>query len=167
MKRWVLIAGLLTVLWMLLQGTFTSLESVVGGAIAGLILGFIAIFPFRRMYAQETDAVSFLRRVPLFFVYMVIFLKDVLIANIQVARIVVSPSLPIDPRVVEIPLRVESDLAITTIANSITLTPGTLTMDYNEEKNALYVHSISGADIVEPIRVWEDYALRIFEGDNT
>ncbi|RLM31505.1 Na+/H+ antiporter subunit E, partial [Haloarcula sp. Atlit-120R] len=51
-------------------------------------------------------------------------------------------------------------------ANSITLTPGTLTMDYDDDTNTLYVHSIDGSDldgILEPIRRWEDYALVIFD----
>jgi len=68
--------------------------------------------------------------------------------------------------VIEFPLRVETDLAITTIANSITLTPGTLTMDHDDGRNALYVHTIDGRDpeaVVEPIRQWEDYALVIFD----
>jgi multicomponent Na+:H+ antiporter subunit E len=67
---------------------------------------------------------------------------------------------------VVVPLRVQTDGAITTIANSITLTPGTITMDYDEETNALYVHSIDATDmddIVDPIRTWEDYALVIFD----
>lgn len=74
--------------------------------------------------------------------------------------------MPINPDVLEVPLRVETDLAITTIANSITLTPGTLTMDYDEERNALYVHAIDGRDrdsVVDPIRTWEDLALRMFD----
>jgi len=68
--------------------------------------------------------------------------------------------------VIEFPLRVETDLAITTIANSITLTPGTLTMDHDDDRNALYVHTIDGRDpeaVVAPIRQWEDYALVIFD----
>jgi multicomponent Na+:H+ antiporter subunit E len=65
-----------------------------------------------------------------------------------------------------VPLRVETDLGVTTIANSITLTPGTLTLDYDPERNALYVHVIDGGKIdgvVGPIRTWEDHALRVFD----
>ena len=79
---------------------------------------------------------------------------------------VLAPSMPIEPDVIEVPLRVETDLAITTIANSITLTPGTLTIDYDADRNSLFVHAIDGRDhdaITDPIRTWEDYALRIFD----
>jgi multicomponent Na+:H+ antiporter subunit E len=72
----------------------------------------------------------------------------------------------IEPQVILIPLRVETDFGITTIANSITITPGTITMDHDPDENALYVHAIDGRDvdaIVDPIRDWEDYALRIFD----
>ena len=75
--------------------------------------------------------------------------------------------MPIRPDVIAIPLRVESDAAVTTIANSITLTPGTLTMDHDAATNTLYVHAIAAKDresVVSPIRTWEDYALVIFEG---
>jgi multicomponent Na+:H+ antiporter subunit E len=98
--------------------------------------------------------------------YLVSFVWELLTANLAVAYQVLAPSLPIEPAVVEVPLRVETDLAITTIANSITLTPGTLTMDYDSEANSLYVHTIDGRDrdaIVAPIRAWEDLALRIFD----
>jgi multicomponent Na+:H+ antiporter subunit E len=72
----------------------------------------------------------------------------------------------INPDVVVVPLRVQTDAAITTIANSITLTPGTLTMDYDDETNTLYVHGITGRNreaVLDPIRTWEDYALVIFD----
>jgi len=98
--------------------------------------------------------------------YAAAFLYDLLTANVDVARRVLAPSMPIEPRVIEVPLRVETPFAITTIANSITLTPGTLSMDYDDETNTLYVHAIDGREpeaVVDPIRRWEDYALVIFD----
>ncbi|MFW5903376.1 MAG: Na+/H+ antiporter subunit E, partial [Halolamina sp.] len=106
--------------------------------------------------------------VPAAVVYVVLFVKEVVIANLDVAYRVLSPAMPIRPAVIRLPLRVEKDIAITTIANSITLTPGTLTMDYDEDRNALYVHSLyceDPEDVTAPIRAWEDYALRIFDED--
>jgi multicomponent Na+:H+ antiporter subunit E len=99
--------------------------------------------------------------------YLVLFLWELLTANVDVAYRVLAPSMPIDPDVVEVPLRVQTDSAVTTIANSITLTPGTLTMDYDEETNTLYVHAITGKDdyysVVDPIRAWENLALVVFD----
>jgi multicomponent Na+:H+ antiporter subunit E len=121
---------------------------------------------FRRFYLPDVALGDRLRGSPYAAVYLVLFLWELLTANVDVAYRVLHPSMPIDPDVIEVPLRVETDLAITTIANSITLTPGTLTMDYDEEHNSLYVHALSARDraaVVDPIRTWEDYALLVFD----
>ncbi|MEF8825943.1 MAG: Na+/H+ antiporter subunit E, partial [Halapricum sp.] len=129
-------------------------------------VGMPVAYVFRRFYNTEIDVLGSLAAVPFAVLYVLLFFWELLTANIDVAYRVLSPSMPIEPDIVEVPLRVESDLAVTTIANSISLTPGTLTMDYNDERNALYVHGITGANkqaVLEPIRRWEDYALRIFD----
>jgi multicomponent Na+:H+ antiporter subunit E len=139
---------------------------VLGEFIIGLGFGLPVAYLLRRFYVPEVDIAGVFRAVPYAVVYLLLFFRELLTANIDVAYRVLSPSMPIDPDVVEVPLRVESDIAITTIANSITLTPGTLTMDYDNETNTLYVHSIAADDydaLVGPIRAWEDYALRIFD----
>jgi len=87
------------------------------------------------------------------------------IANIDVALRILNPNLPIKPAIIVVPLRVKKPFSITTIANSITLTPGTLTLDYVEESNSLIVHTIDGSDvesILKTIHIWEEYALNIF-----
>jgi multicomponent Na+:H+ antiporter subunit E len=76
--------------------------------------------------------------------------------------------MPIEPEVMYLPLRVRTDVGVTTIANSITLTPGTVTLDHDPDENALYVHIIDGRhpeEVVEPVRQWEDYALALFDED--
>jgi len=98
--------------------------------------------------------------------YVATFLKELIVANVEVAYRVLAPSMPIEPDVIVLPLRVQSDLAVTAIANSITLTPGTLTMDYDDDRNALFVHAIDCSDpaaVKAPIRRWEEYALVIFD----
>ncbi|MFC6725723.1 Na+/H+ antiporter subunit E, partial [Halobium palmae] len=134
--------------------------------VIGLLVGLPVAFAVRRFYGPSFATARTLRVVPYALLYLAAFLWELLTANVDVARRVISPSMPIDPAVVEVPLRVRSDAAISTIANSITLTPGTLTMDYDAATNTLYVHSIDSSDrdgIFEPIRRWEDYALVIFD----
>jgi len=100
--------------------------------------------------------------------YLPYLLYEIVKANVAVAAVILHPRLPIDPRTTRIEPAVYGSLPLTSLANSITLTPGTLTMDYDEETNTLYVHTISGADreaVVEPIRTWEGYALRCFDED--
>ena len=165
MKRWPLVGVTLAGLWLFVRGVDLTPIRLVEEAIIGLGVGLPVAFVFRRFYNESFDVPRAVGAVPAAVVYAVLFLWELLTANVDVAYRVLHPRMPIEPDVVEIPLRVQSDLAVTTIANSITLTPGTLTMDYDEERNALYVHAINRGDpesVIAPIRRWEDYALRIF-----
>lgn len=166
MKRWPVIGLVLAVLWLFINGTVLTPAGLLGTFLGGLAVGMPVAYVFRRFYTPEINLRGGIAAVPFAVLYVLMFLWELLTANIDVARRVLSPSMPIEPDVVEVPLRVQSDLAVTTIANSITLTPGTLTMDYEDDLNTLYVHGITGANeqaILEPIRRWEDYALIIFD----
>ena len=68
---------------------------------------------------------------------------EILKANVDVARLIVDPRLPIDPRVIEVEGHERSEVGLVTYANSITLTPGTVTVDV--EGNRLQVHALTAA----------------------
>jgi multicomponent Na+:H+ antiporter subunit E len=172
-RKWPLTGVVLAVLWLFVRGVtagpdFTATLSNVGGEfLIGLLVGWPTAYALRRYYADEFAVEGNLRVVPAALAFLGTFLYELLTANVDVAYRVLAPSMPIDPDVVAVPLRVESDVAITTIANSITLTPGTLTMDHDAETNTLYVHAIAAEDlesVLGPIRQWEDSALVVFEG---
>jgi multicomponent Na+:H+ antiporter subunit E len=157
---------LLAVLWLFVRGVALDPMVILGEFLIGLALGLPIAFALRRFYTEQTALARNVRALPYSTLYVAVFLKELLTANVDVAYRVLAPGLKIDPDVVVVPLRVQTDAAITTIANSITLTPGTLTMDYDEETNALYVHGITGRNrqaVLDPIRTWEDYALVIFD----
>jgi multicomponent Na+:H+ antiporter subunit E len=165
-RRWPIFGVVLSVLWIFVRGVALTPVRLAEEFLIGLVVGFPVAFAIRRFYGPETQLDRTLRIAPYAALYLAAFLYELLTANVDVARRVLAPSMPIEPAVVEVPLRVETDLAVTTIANSITLTPGTLTMDYDAETNSLYVHSIDATDpeaVLEPIRRWEDYALVIFD----
>jgi multicomponent Na+:H+ antiporter subunit E len=173
-RRWPVFGVVLAVLWLFVRGVPVdpvsgpggALRDVLGEFLIGLGVGLPVAFVLRRMYRSQVDLRPLPRVIPPALAYVGAFVVELISANFEVAYRVLSPRMPIDPEVVELPLRVESDLGITAIANSITMTPGTLTMDYDENRNTLYVHAIycdDPEDIVAPIRTWEDYALRIFD----
>ncbi|NHN58151.1 MULTISPECIES: Na+/H+ antiporter subunit E [Halorussus] len=165
-RKWPVVGVLLAVLWLFVRGVALDPAAILGEFLIGLGFGLPVAFAFRRFYTERTDLTRNLRALPYAAVYVGLFLKELLTANFDVAYRVLAPGMPIEPDVVVVPLRVETDAAVTTIANSITLTPGTLTMDHDEETNTLYVHGITGRNreaVVEPIRAWEDYALVIFD----
>jgi multicomponent Na+:H+ antiporter subunit E len=165
-KKWPVMGVLLAVLWLFVRGVALDPMAILGEFLIGLALGLPIAFALRRFYTEQTALARNVRALPYSTLYVAVFLKELLTANVDVAYRVLAPGLKIDPDVVVVPLRVQTDAAITTIANSITLTPGTLTMDYDEETNALYVHGIIGRNrqaVLDPIRTWEDYALVIFD----
>ena len=168
LRRWLLATLLLAGLWLFIRGVALDLRIIAGELLIGLVLGGGVAFMLRRLYPGRADLGYGIRAAPYALLYVGAFLSELLVANVDVAYRVLSPSMPIEPAVIYLPLRVSRPVAISTIANSITLTPGTLTMDYDEDANALYVHTINGRDpdgVIEPIRRWEDYALVIFDED--
>jgi multicomponent Na+:H+ antiporter subunit E len=170
MRRWPAIGVALAVLWLFVRGVALTPERLAEEFLIGLAVGTPLAYAFRRFYADEFALAGTARVVPSTVAYLLVFGKELVVANLDVVYRVLAPSLPIEPDVVAVPLRVESDPAITTIANSITLTPGTLTMDYSAETNTLYVHGITGRNresLVSPIRTWEDYALVIFDEERS
>ncbi|WP_280586233.1 Na+/H+ antiporter subunit E [Halorubrum sp. Boch-26] len=161
------IAGLLFgVLWMFVQGPPLAPEPVVGSLLIGLVVGLPTAFVFRRLYGDTIDIPRSVRGVPYALLYALTFVREAIVASLDVTYRVLARSDPVEPEVILIPLRVRTDLGVTTIANSITMTPGSLTLNYDPAENALYVHVIDGSDpedIVDPIRDWENYALVIFD----
>lgn len=165
LRRWLLATLILATIWLFVRGVTLDVRVIVGELLIGIVLGGLISFPLRRLYEGRADISYGIRAAPYAILYIAMFLRELAVANLDVAYRVLAPSMPIEPVVLYIPLRVERPVAISTIANSITLTPGTLTMDYDEDENALFVHTIDGRDpdsVVAPIRRWEDYALVIF-----
>nr|WP_159763170.1 Na+/H+ antiporter subunit E [Halovenus carboxidivorans] len=157
---------LFAVLWVFVAGPKPKPQPVGTTFLVGLGVGLPVAYVFRRLYGEEVDVSQTLSAVPYVFLYVLVFFKEVLIANLDVAYRVLVPDRALEPQVVLVPLRVETALGVTTIANSITITPGTVTLDHDPDENALYVHMIDGRSpeaVVEPIRQWEDYALMIFD----
>ncbi len=95
------------------------------------------------------------------FVYSVWLLRAIVEANVQVARVVLDPRLPIDPAMVRVPTRVASDMEIMLLANSITATPGTITVQAADEENREFViHTlVDPAGVPEAVHEMEDHVL--------
>ncbi|MFC6769177.1 Na+/H+ antiporter subunit E [Natrinema soli] len=167
-RTWPVVGVVFAALWVFVVGQPLTPISLLRGFLAGLVVGLPVAYVFRRLYGKYVDLGRGARALPYAGFYLGAFTRELLRANLDVAYRVLSPGMPIEPEVILVPLRVESDLAITVIANSITITPGTVTLDYDDETNALYVHGVNGRDpeaIAEPIRTWENYALELFDED--
>ena len=118
--------------WVLLSGHLEPLSLVLGAISSALVAA----------ANRGEEALSpMLRAAPRFSLYLLWLLKEIVVANLQVARLVLHPRLPIDPVVVRYDAPPGGDLALTTLANSITLTPGTVTLDV--DGRTLIVHALT------------------------
>jgi multicomponent Na+:H+ antiporter subunit E len=78
---------------------------------------------------------------------LAVFLREFLLSVFRVTRLVLSPRLHMTPAAFRFPLALTDDRQITLLANLITLTPGTLTVDVTEDRSALIVHAIDCPDV--------------------
>lgn len=140
--RWLfphpLLTVLLAVVWILLQNEFSA-----GMALFGVILG-IVITKATAIWWPERPGGMHLGRL---FSYAMIVLWDIIIANIQVAWIVLTkPNAALKPAWIIIPLDLTAPEAITVLAGTITLTPGTVSADLSDEGHSLLVHVLHTED---------------------
>lgn len=138
-KSFALVFFLLLVIWLLLTHPFSSQELVVGVA-AALLISFLPTGASGIMREVRIGPRAIVAAIG----YVFVFLSALIRANLDVAFRVLKPSLPISPGIVRIRTSLRTPLARTLLANSITLTPGTITVEADEE--VFYVHWISVAD---------------------
>ena len=112
------------------------------------------------------NAISLLSRIFWFLCYTLVFLWECIKANIDVAWRVLYPTLPIRPGTLRLRTKLKSDIGLTFLANSITLTPGTTTVDIDKPNGYIYVHILSlkeGRDKPEDRQYVVDRFERILE----
>lgn len=93
-----------------------------------------------------------LRRLGYAVLYVFLFLRELVLANYQVAKLALTPGLRFRSGFVSIPLDASTDLEITSFANSITLTPGTISVHVSDDRRSIVIHAIDVGDDVEELR---------------
>jgi multicomponent Na+:H+ antiporter subunit E len=94
------------------------------------------------LITSGTGDAKYFRILPKVITFFFFFLYELVKANLQVAYEVMTPNYNMTPGIVKVPLDVKSNLEITFLANLISLTPGTLSLDVSDDKKVLYVHSM-------------------------
>ena len=133
MKNRFLANLILTFIWVALTGSF---------AFANVVFGFFLSYFLLFVITRGTGRARYFRLVPKVVSFFFFFSYELIKANVQVAWEVGTPSFHMTPGIVAVPLDVTSDGEITMLANLITLTPGTLSLDVSEDKKVLYVYSM-------------------------
>ena len=120
--------------WLILSGKL-EIKYLIFGVLSAALVTFITqdlLEPEERRRTAASGMTAGLKsawRLVLYFVWLV---REVIISNLQVARIVLHPKLPIDPGLLRFRTRLQSRVGHILLANSITLTPGTITVDLTE-----------------------------------
>ncbi len=121
--------------WILLSGEFTFIL-ITSGIIASLIVAYLS----HDIFIGKTDLKTEVGRVFRFFVYVPWLLWEIVLANVEIAYLVLNPKPLVDPQIVRFKPDLKTDLGVVTLANSITLTPGTVTVEANKEE--FVIHAI-------------------------
>ena len=142
----ILINIVIAIIWTFLQNNY-SIASFLFGYAIGLFL----LFMLRRFLVSD----FYFTRVWSFIKLIFLFLKELVKANIDVINLFsLNPNLSnYHPGIVAVPTKLETNLEITLLASLISLTPGTIAMDFSDDNKIIYIHSIHIADKEEMIPI--------------
>jgi multicomponent Na+:H+ antiporter subunit E len=160
-KSFLLIVAILLGFWFLMSPSIHLANVVIG---VGSCLGITYFWSpdlFRPGYPMRFKP----RQLWQLFVYLLHLVYNIGVANIQVAKIVLHPKMPISPGFILLKTKLQKDLSRTLYANSITLTPGTITINLNKDR--LLVHALT-EEAAEGVSQWylEDKMREIEVGKN-
>jgi multicomponent Na+:H+ antiporter subunit E len=124
---------LLALAWVALTGQFSPTNFIIGFS-----LGYVLLW----LGQQATGPSTYFKKVRQVIGFTFFFLWELIKANLRVAYDVVTPRHYMRPGVVAVPLDLETDAEISLLANLITLTPGTLSLDVSPDRRTLYVHAM-------------------------
>ncbi len=156
---------LLFVLYIAYTGAITPMDLLLGALASVIIASFTA-----DLVVEKAGKLIDIKRWGHLIVYSILYLTVIEAkAHWDVIKRILHPQVPVNPSIVRIPYEVESDYAKTTIANSITNTPGTVVVDVDDKRKVFYVHWIDAREVEdekarkEVSLTFEKYSKKIFD----
>ncbi|WP_243387683.1 Na+/H+ antiporter subunit E [Bacillus kexueae] len=134
----ILLNSLIAFIWMFLQNSYTASSFVVG-----YVLGLFIIFALRRFFHRRFYLYNVIAVIKL----LLIFIKELILSNLSVLKVIISPKLNMKPGIFSLETTLEKDWEITLLANLITLTPGTLVIDVSDDNKTLFIHAMDLDDV--------------------
>ncbi len=138
----ILLNVFLAALWMFLQVSFSARTFIIG-----YLLGMLLMLGMRRFFTER----FYLHRVWAVIYLFLLFLKELVKANLDVLKLVLSPKLKMRPGIFALETELKTDWEVTLLSNLITLTPGTLVIDVSDDNKTLYIHAIDIGDVAEAV----------------
>lgn len=130
---------ILAVSWAALTGTFT-----LAGLAVGHVIGFAALWVASPLF--ENKGGGYFKRVFRWIKLIVLFHYELIVSSIGVVWDVLTPTHRARPGIITVPLKAKGEAEILLVTNMISLTPGTLSMDVNDDCNTLVVHAMFADD---------------------
>lgn len=127
----------IAIIWMLLNNSFEF-----GHILLGAIVGFLIPYLTQSFWLEGVS----IKRHLVFAKFLLVVLWDMLIANMVVARLIIDRNDKLMPGFMEIELDIKHPLGISILANTISLTPGTVSCDLNRDRDKLLVHALHVLD---------------------
>lgn len=152
---------ILMIIWMALALSLNKQELYTG-----IIVSFVLSLALYRSFQIIGFPKVTIRKVAALCIYIIVLFKEIVIANLDVAYRVIHPKMPIKPGIVIIKTELKQDLAKMILANSITLTPGTFTLNIEEDRLLIHWINVKTDDIDEATQIigkkFEKYLKIIF-----
>lgn len=165
MKSRIALFILSLIVWCLLSWVPDAQDFIVG-----VFVSIFVAFMIGDLFVKRPHVLKHPLRYWYFLVYYLpVFLWECFKANIDVAYRVIHPGLPINPGIVKVKTGLKTDTALTFLANSITLTPGTLSVDIDKDDGVLYIHwiDVKAKDVESATRIiverFEKILKKIFD----
>lgn len=137
----------LALLWMFLSANFTA-----SGFVIGFLLGALSLVMMRRFFKGRL----YLERVWAVIKLTILFLKELILANVAVLKVVLAPKLDMQPAFFKYETALTEEWELTLLSSLITLTPGTVVVHISDDNKFLYIHAIDAADIDETVESIRD-----------
>ncbi|MCH8493171.1 Na+/H+ antiporter subunit E [Aliidiomarina sp.] len=125
---------LLAITWVVLTGDVGGINILFGLLVGYAVLGI--------MQRQMPSLRGYTRRLPRLLRFLAFFAKELVVANLTVAFDIITPVWHMKPGVIAMPLEAKTELEITMVANIISLTPGTLSLDVSDDRRVLFIHAM-------------------------
>ncbi len=138
---------MLSLMWAVMTGEFTLTNFG-----AGFVVGYVVLFSARHI----VGVAPVLAKLPQFVSFCLFFGWELVVANLRVAHDVVTPRYRMRPGIIAVPLAARTDVEITSLANLISLTPGTLSLDVSSDRKVLYVYAMFVHDREQLVREIKD-----------
>jgi multicomponent Na+:H+ antiporter subunit E len=138
----ILLNVVLAFLWMFIKVSYEPISFI-----KGYIFGLLVIFVLRRYFGSR----FYLSRLWSFIKLIFIFIKELILSNIAIVKVVLKPKLDMRPAIFAMDTDLTKDWQITLLSSLITLTPGTLVIDVSEDNKTLFIHAMNIGEVEDEI----------------